>query len=40
MYAGGQVELGTVDDIFYDPRHPYTRGLLGSLPRARPARAR
>ncbi len=33
MYAGRQVELGTVDDIFYDPRHPYTRGLLASLPR-------
>ena len=29
MYAGRQVELGTVDEIFYDPRHPYTRGLLG-----------
>jgi oligopeptide/dipeptide ABC transporter ATP-binding protein len=33
MYAGRQVEGGTVDDIFYRPRHPYTRGLLGSLPR-------
>ncbi len=33
MYAGRQVELGTVDEIFYDPRHPYTRGLLASLPR-------
>jgi oligopeptide/dipeptide ABC transporter ATP-binding protein len=33
MYAGRQVEHGTVDDIFYSPRHPYTRGLLGSLPR-------
>jgi len=33
MYAGRQVEIGDVDQIFYDPRHPYTRGLLGSLPR-------
>ena len=34
MYAGRQVELGNVDQIFYEPRHPYTRGLLGSLPRS------
>ncbi len=33
MYAGRQAEIGTVDDVFYDPRHPYTRGLLASLPR-------
>jgi oligopeptide/dipeptide ABC transporter ATP-binding protein len=33
MYAGRVAELGTIDDIFYDPRHPYTRGLLASLPR-------
>ena len=33
MYAGRQVELGTVDEIFYSPGHPYTRGLLASLPR-------
>lgn len=32
MYAGKIVETGTVDDIFYDPRHPYTSGLLRSLP--------
>ncbi|HBF6497239.1 TPA: ABC transporter ATP-binding protein [Clostridioides difficile] len=32
MYAGKIVEKGTVEDIFYDPRHPYTWGLLGSLP--------
>src|SRR5690606_16043104 len=32
MYAGKIVEIGTVDDIFYDPRHPYTWGLLGSMP--------
>jgi len=33
MYAGQIVECGTVDDIFYRPQHPYTRGLLASLPR-------
>jgi oligopeptide transport system ATP-binding protein len=33
MYAGRAVEEGTVDQIFYRTRHPYTRGLLGSLPR-------
>jgi oligopeptide/dipeptide ABC transporter ATP-binding protein len=32
MYAGHIVELGTVEDIFYDPRHPYTWGLLQALP--------
>jgi len=30
MYAGRAVEVGTVDDLFYDPRHPYTFGLLHS----------
>jgi oligopeptide/dipeptide ABC transporter ATP-binding protein len=41
MYAGRAVETGTVEDIFYRPRMPYTLGLLGSLPRmdeARPGR--
>lgn len=33
MYAGRPVEKATVDDLFYSSRHPYTRGLLGSLPR-------
>jgi len=33
MYAGKLVEKGTVDDVFYRPRMPYTLGLLGSLPR-------
>jgi oligopeptide/dipeptide ABC transporter ATP-binding protein len=33
MYAGALVESGTVDEIFYTPRMPYTLGLLGSLPR-------
>ncbi len=32
MYAGKVVEIGTVDDVYYDPRHPYTWGLLGSIP--------
>jgi oligopeptide/dipeptide ABC transporter ATP-binding protein len=33
MYAGRAAELAPVEDIFYRSRHPYTRGLLGSLPR-------
>jgi oligopeptide/dipeptide ABC transporter ATP-binding protein len=33
MYAGKQVEMGDIDSIFYAPRHPYTLGLLMSLPR-------
>ncbi len=32
MYAGKIVEYGTVEDIFYRPKHPYTRGLLDSIP--------
>ena len=32
MYAGQMVEKGTLDDIFYHPKHPYTWGLLGSMP--------
>ena len=32
MYAGKIIEYGTSDDIFYDPKHPYTWGLLGSMP--------
>ena len=32
MYAGKVVEYGTVEDIFYRPRHPYTKGLLNSIP--------
>jgi peptide/nickel transport system ATP-binding protein/oligopeptide transport system ATP-binding protein len=32
MYAGQIVESGTVDDVFTDPLHPYTRGLLDSIP--------
>jgi peptide/nickel transport system ATP-binding protein/oligopeptide transport system ATP-binding protein len=33
MYAGRVVEEGSLDEIFYDPQHPYTWGLLGSLTR-------
>ena len=33
MYAGRQAEIGTADEVFYEPRHPYTLGLLASLPR-------
>jgi len=33
MYAGKIVEQGTVDEIFYNPEHPYTWGLLRSVPR-------
>lgn len=32
MYAGKVVESGTIMDIFYDPRHPYTWGLLSAIP--------
>jgi oligopeptide transport system ATP-binding protein len=33
MYAGRCVEYGPIDDLFHDPRHPYTAGLLRSVPR-------
>jgi peptide/nickel transport system ATP-binding protein len=33
MYAGRVVEQGNLDEIFYDPQHPYTWGLLGSITR-------
>ena len=32
MYAGRIVEIGTAEEIYYDPRHPYTWGLMRSLP--------
>jgi len=32
LYAGQLIELGTVEDVFYDPRHPYTWALLSSMP--------
>ncbi|WP_445681381.1 ABC transporter ATP-binding protein [Radicibacter daui] len=34
MYAGRIVETGPVGEVFYQPHHPYTRGLLGSVPRS------
>ena len=40
MYAGRQVELGTVDDVFYEPRHPYTRACWRRCPRSTGARRR
>ena len=33
LYGGRIMEQGSVDEIFYDPKHPYTRGLLASTPR-------
>nr|WP_072875056.1 ABC transporter ATP-binding protein [Alicyclobacillus montanus] len=33
MYAGQIVEQGSVDDIFFNPQHPYTRGLLNAIPK-------
>ncbi|MDI9591171.1 MAG: ABC transporter ATP-binding protein [Acidobacteriota bacterium] len=32
MYAGKIIEVGTANEVFYDPRHPYTWGLLGAMP--------
>ena len=40
MYAGRAVEQGPKAEVFRRPRHPYTWGLLGSVPRARAARVR
>jgi peptide/nickel transport system ATP-binding protein len=39
MYAGRVVEIAPVEELFAGPMHPYTRGLLGSIPRPRPAPA-
>lgn len=33
MYAGNIIERGCIDDIFYNPKHPYTHGLLKSIPK-------
>jgi len=33
MYAGHLIESGSTDEIFYNPKHPYTKGLLNSVPR-------
>lgn len=32
MYAGKIVEIGTAEEVYYDPQHPYTWGLMRSLP--------
>jgi peptide/nickel transport system ATP-binding protein len=40
MYAGGLVEVGDVRQIFKEPQHPYTRGLISSIPRVGGERAR
>jgi len=36
MYAGRVVEMGSVHDIFHNPKHPYTEALLKSIPKAGP----
>jgi oligopeptide transport system ATP-binding protein len=38
MYAGKVVESGSLDEIFYNPRHPYTWGLMTSMPRLNQSR--
>jgi len=38
MYLGKEVEYGTVADLFHRPQHPYTRGLLASIPKMEPGR--
>jgi peptide/nickel transport system ATP-binding protein len=40
MYAGRVVELGPVRDVIHSPRHPYTAGLMGSIPKITPQRNR
>lgn len=39
MYAGEIIETGTVDEIFYEARHPYTQGLLLSMPKLHSSRS-
>lgn len=39
MYAGEIIETGTVDEIFFEPKHPYTWGLLSSMPKLNSNRA-
>ena len=40
MYSGSMVEMGTAADVFRSPAHPYTRGLLNSVPTLRSDRAK
>ncbi len=40
MYAGKPVEKAPVDDLYYDPKHPYTVGLMSSIPRIGDTRER
>jgi len=40
MYLGKLVEVGPADDVYYRPVHPYTRGLIDTVPVANPAVAR
>lgn len=40
MYAGKIVDIGTAEEIFYDPRHPYTKALLSAIPIPDPRRER
>lgn len=40
MYAGNMIEVGEVRQIFKEPKHPYTQGLIGSIPRVGGARVR
>jgi len=40
MYAGSVAEQGDVEDIYYDPKHPYTVGLMSSIPRIGDSRER
>ena len=40
MYLGKEVEQGKVEDIFHRPKHPYTRGLLASIPKMEPGRVK
>ena len=40
MYLGRIVEIGTVDQVFDDPQHPYTQALLSAIPRANPSERR
>jgi len=40
MYLGKEVEYGTVEDVFHRSQHPYTRGLLASIPKLTPGRVK